>query len=161
MSTVRERLLSPLQRLRGIADTRMGLRRYRVFIRRETTSDGRGGRGATITRVDTELAEKPRVRSASQQDVVSSGGRIQINDYILDRVTPRNDADTLGLAPGTLGAGPGAVDEIVLVVLDGPGMPAYVEGPPPSGGGEFTVVISNEAANFSFSYVIRPRTGRR
>lgn len=161
MTTVRDRLLSPLARLRGIADTRMGLRRFTVYIRRETTSDGRGGRGATITRVDTLLAEKPRIRDAGQQDVVTSGGKVQIGDFILDRITPENEAATVGVAPGILNPTPGAVDEVVLLVLDGPGMPAYSAGPPPSGGGEFTVVAAEEFANFQLRYVIRPRTGRR
>lgn len=161
MPSVRDRLLTPLARLRGIADEPMGLRRYTVYIRRETTSDGRGGRGTTVTRADTLLAEKPRVRDAGQQDVVTSGGKIQIGDMILDRITPENDAATVGTAVGTINPNPSAADEKVLIVLDGPGMPAYVAGPPPSGGGEFTVVAAEEWGNFSLRYVIRPRTGRR
>lgn len=161
MTTVRDRLLTPLARLRGIADSPMGLRRYRVFVRRETASDVRGGRGATITRTDTELTEKPRVRDAGQQDVVTSGGKIQIGDFILDRVTPQNEAGTAGTAVGVINPSPTATGEIVLVVLDGPGMPAYSAGPPPTGGGEFTVVAADEAENFGMRYVIRPRTGRR
>lgn len=161
MTTVRDRLLTPLARLRGLADAPFGLRRYSVYIRHETASDSRGGRGATITRTDTELTEKPRVRDAGQQDVVASGGKIQIGDFILDRITPQNDAATVGLAVGTVNPAPTSAGEIVLVVLDGPGMPAYVAGPPPSGGGEFTVVAAEEAENFGLRYVIRPRTGRR
>jgi hypothetical protein len=159
MATVREKLLPVTARLRGIADTKMGLRRFRVFLRRRSPSDGRGGRGASETVVDVELVEKPRVREASGNDIASSGGKIAIGDYILDRITPRNDANTVGTAPGTIPRSPALDNQQVLVVLVGPGMPAYVEGPPPSGGGEFTVASTDETKNFGFSYVLRPRTG--
>lgn len=159
MATVREKLLPVTARLRGIADSKMGLRRFRVFLRRRTPSDGRGGRGATETVVDVELVEKPRVREASGNDVASSGGRIAVGDYILDRITPRNDADTVGTLPGAIQRSPTLDNQQVLVVLAGPGMPAYLEGPPPSGGGEFTVASSDEAKNFGFMYVLRPKSG--
>lgn len=161
MATVREKLLPVTARLRAIADTKMGLRRFRVFLRRRTPSDGRGGRGATETIVDVELLEKPRVREAGGQDVASSAGRIEIGDFIIDRITPQNEAATVGIAPGTIPRSPTLNSQQVLVVLVGPGMPAYVEGPPPSGGGEFTVVSASEERNFSFSYVLRPKTGAR
>ena len=153
MASVRDRLLTPLARLRAIADSPMGLRQYRVFIRRETTSDGRGGRGATVTRTDTELTERPRITTAGQQDVVTSGGTVQIGDFYMDRITPQNEAGTVGTAPRFLDPSPGAADEKVFIVLVGPGMP--------SGGGEFTVVYSEESKNFGFRYILRPRTGRR
>ncbi len=158
--TVREKLLGPVSRLRGIADAKMGLRRYRIFLRTSTPSDGRGGRGATVANADVELTEKPRVREAGGQDIASSGGRIESGDYIIDRITPLNDAATIGIAPGTISAGRTIEGDKVLVVLVGPGMPAYVASTA-SGGGEFTVVSSNESGNFGLSYVLRPRTGAR
>lgn len=163
-SDVRDRMLPVFAKMRAIADTRFGLRRYRVFLRTETYSDNRGGRGSTRILVDTELTEKPRVREAGAQDIAASGGKVNAGDMILDRITPLNDAETVGIAPGTIPAEPDSSPQKVLVVLAGPGMPDYVDATSttqPSGGGEFTVVAAKEFANFGFEYTLRPRTGHR
>lgn len=163
--TVREKLIPVVARLRGIADTKMGLRRYRVFLRTERETDRRGGRGSAAVRVDVELTEKPRVREAGAQDIAASGGRVLAGDLILDRITPLNDAATVGTAPGTIPFEPDTTEVTkALVVLVGPGMPDYVAATPstqPSGGGEFTVVAAKETKNFGFEYTLRPRTGFR
>jgi len=162
MATIREKALDLFATARTeLIDQKAGLRRYTVYVRRKVPSDSRMGLGAGITRTDTAIAEKPRVRQATQQDVVASGGKIEIADFILDRITPRNDANTVGTSLASLTVAPTTVGEQVFVVLDGPGMPTYVAGPPPSGGGEFTVVDIDPTRNFAFSMVIRPATGRR
>lgn len=162
MATIREKALSLFATARtSLIDQKAGLRRYTVYVRHKVPSDSRMGLGAALTRTDTVIAEKPRVRQATQQDVVTSGGKIEIADLLLDRITPRNDADTVGISLATLTAAPSVAGEQVFIVLDGPGMPAYVAGPPASGGGEFTVVDVNPTGNFGFTIVIRPATGRR
>lgn len=162
MTTLREKALGLFVAARTeIIDQKAGLRRYTVYVRRKVPSDGRMGLGAGLTLTDTAIAEKPRVRQASQQDVVASGGKIEIADFILDRITPRNDANTLGISLASLTVAPTTAGEQVFIVLDGPSMPAYVAGPPPSGGGEFTLVDVDPTRNFGFRLVIRPATGRR
>jgi hypothetical protein len=163
ISTVREKLLPVTAKLRALADTRMGLRRYTVYVRRETPSDGRSGLGAAMAVVDVRLVERPRIRQATTRDVLASAGRITLADFLMDRVTPRDDADTVGTAASELelSPDPGQRGQKVFLVLDGPGMSPYAAGPPPRGGGEFTITSANVTGNFGFSFVLTPRSGVR
>lgn len=165
---MREKLLPVVARLRGIADTRMGVRPFALYVRRSTPDDGRGGRGASWSVVDTLVAERPRVRGVNARDLVTSAGRVQVGDLKLDRITPRNEADTIGTAAEDLDIKPTAPGEKVCFVLAGPGLPEYVPAdleadPPtgPSGGAEFTAVHVDTTGNFEFSLVLRPATGRQ
>jgi len=158
LGDVRDRIIPVFAKLRHIADVRFGLRQYRVFLRRVRTSDSRGGRGSTAQITDVELTEKPRIRQATADDVVRSGGMIQIADYIADRITPVNAAATVGVTFETIYRMPQTNDEQVFVVLVGPDMPAYVATPTPSGGKEFTIATGNPTRNFGYSFVLRPRT---
>lgn len=158
--TLREDMLDVLADLRQLNDVELGLRRYTLYVRRRTPSDGRGGIGATYTTVDTLIAEKPRVRFASDKDVAESAGRIMPADVLLDCITPRNDANTVGLAYATINATPASERQGVFWVLDGPGMPTYVGGSTPSGGGLFTMVELDVSGSFSWKATLRPATGR-
>lgn len=158
LGDVRDKLLPVYAKLRGIANTKFGLRQYRVFLRRVRTSDARGGRGSTPSITDVELTERPRIRQATTDDVVRSGGMVQLADFLADRVTPQNAAATVGVTFETIYRMPTTSDEQVYVVLVGPGMPAYAAGPPPNGGKEFTIATGNPTGNFGYSFVLRPRT---
>lgn len=140
---------------------KLGMRPYTAYLRRITPNEARGGLGATETIVDTLLTEKPRIRAATSRDIVSSGGRISAGDYIMDRITPQNQAGTVGIAFNAIDIKPQAPGQKVFVVLVGTDMPPYVVGPPPSGGGEFDMADRDAAKNFEFSFVLTPRTGRR
>jgi hypothetical protein len=169
--TIRERLLPKFQRLReNVIDRRAGLRRYVVYTRSVTPSDGVFGLSATLTVVDTLLQEKPRVRRASQYDEIRSGGMVKVGDFLLDRITPRNDGDSVGtkISDIYLKPDPSKPGQKVFVVLVGPDMPAYVAADPlhvppiqASGGGLFTPVYADASQNFGFSLAIRPVTGLR
>jgi hypothetical protein len=160
MPTLRDKALSLLARARtDMVDEKAGLRRYRVFRRSRVPSDGRGGIGAVWTTTDVELLEKPRVRLANEKDVVRSAGRIKVGHWILDRITPQNAAATVGTSPAFFDVAPTDRGQ-VFIVLAGPDLPAYVEGPPPSGGGLFSVIGVDAAGNFGLEVVLAPAAGR-
>jgi hypothetical protein len=162
MPTLRDKALSLFSRARtDLIDAKAGLRRYRVFVRRSVPGDGRGGRGVVWTVTDTELAEKPRVRQANEKEMLRAVGRVVEGAWVLEAITPQNDAATVGTAFDTLDAAPVAVGEQVRIVLVGPDMPVYVAGPPPSGGGEFSVVGSDPTRNFGFRFWIAPAAGKQ
>lgn len=169
--TVRERILPKFFKLRTkLIDTRVGLRRYALYSRRVTPSDGVFGLSATITTVDTLFVEKARVRRVSSFDEVRSGGRVKVGDLTIDRITPRNDADTVGtkIADVYLTPDPTKPGQKVYIVLVGPDMPVYTAADPlhvppiqPSGGGLFTPIYADGSHNFGISLVLRPATGMR
>ncbi len=160
MATFREAFLPALAQIRAqVVDAGMGLRRFSMYIRRVTPSDGRGGIGSTLTVVDTAVTEKPRVRVATERDVVRGGGMIEVGDYLIDRITPRNDGNTVGNVYTALDSGPSAPGQRVFVVLAGPGFPPYVAGTPPSGGGLFTIKGRDATKNFEFRFVLAPVVG--
>lgn len=158
----REKMLPVIAKMRALNDAKFGLRPFTVYVRRSTPSDGRGGAGCTWTNVDVALPERPRLRQATTNDIVTSGGRIEICDMIMDLVTPQNAAGTVGTSPLLLHLQPDPAHpaQKVMLVLDGPELTPYVAGPPPSGGGEYTVVTTDSSGIFAFDYVLRPRSGR-
>ena len=162
MATVRDQVLPVLATIRGpIIDTVLGLRRFAVYLRVRTPSDGVGGAGATWTTVDTPVVEKPRIRKANANDVASSGGVIETTDYIADHITPLSDSDpTVGKSILQWRLTPPAGGK-VYVVLVGDGFPAYVTGGPngPVGGALFTVVMTDSSKNFQDKVALRPATG--
>lgn len=160
MTTLRDKALSLLARARPeLVDAKAGLRRYRVFRRTRVPSDGRGGIGATWTVTDEELLEKPRVRLATTQDEIKSAGKVKVGMWILDRITPKNAAGTVGTDISWFQLTPTARGQ-VFIVLAGPELPAYIEGPPPSGGGEFTAVGFDATHAFGLQVVLAPASGR-
>lgn len=160
MTTLRDKALSLLARARPeLVDAKAGLRRYRVFRRTRVPSDGRGGVGATWTVTDEELLEKPRVRLATTQDEIKSAGKVKVGMWILDRITPPNEAGTVGTAIEWFKLAPSSRGQ-VFIVLAGPELPDYVAGPPPSGGGEFTVVGHDASRNFGLQVYLAPASGR-
>jgi hypothetical protein len=160
MATLRDKALRLFAKARpDLIDAKAGLRRYRVFVRRSVPSDGRGGIDAVWTVTDTELLEKPRVRAATNADKLRSGGAIEDSMWLMDRVTPRNDAGTVGVAISSIAIAPQFPGEEIRIVIVGEDMPAYVPGPTPSGGGEFTIVGSR-IRNFEHSFILAPAAGR-
>ncbi len=159
MTTLRDKALSLLARARPeLVDAKAGLRRYRVFRRTRVPSDGRGGIGATWTVTDEELLEKPFVRLATTQDEVRSGGKVKVGMWILERITPPNEARTVGTDISWFQATPANRGQ-VFIVLAGPELPAYVESPP-SGGGEFTAVGFDATKSFGLQVYLAPAAGR-
>jgi hypothetical protein len=85
----------------------------------------------------------------------------------MDRVTPRNDADTIGTVVDDIDVSPDRArpGQKVFIVLAGPGFEPYVDedpGPPrrpPSGGGQFTLTRRNPAGNFGLWFVLTPVSG--
>lgn len=161
LGDVRDALLPVAAILRQIADAPLGMRPYTVYVRRIRASDSRGGRGTTDVVTDTLLVEKPAIRQATEDDIVEGGGRVQAADMIMEQVTPRSADGSVGVDTSAIAGSPTTSDEQVFIVLDGPDMPPYVAGPPPSGGGEFTVASSDPTGLFEFKFVLRPRTGKR
>jgi len=162
MPKLRDKALKLFQRARvDLVDGKAGLRLYRVFRRTITPSDGRGGIGATWTVVDTELTEKPNARPASNRDVVESGGVVKLGMWILEKITPQDVAATVGTPASFFDLAPASEGQQVLIVLSGEQMKPYVAGPPPSGGGEFTVTSIDAATKkFSLRVWLAPAAGR-
>ena len=158
--TVRQRMLPVITRLRGMNADEMGLRPFTAYVRQVTSSDSRGGVGATLTRVDTPLVERVRVRPANATDVARSGGVTAIADWILSRSTPRNELDTVGTMLSNLLFSPSLPRDgkMAFLVLDGPGFAPYVGGATPSGGQEFTVIKVDVSRDYEWTAVLRPRT---
>lgn len=169
MTTIREKALPLFSKARvALIDAKGGLRRYTVYRRTRTPSDGRGGVGATWTVVDTPLplGERPRVRAADQKDIVSSGGRIKVGDFVLSHITPQSADGSVGTSPSFFGQQPTSPGQTVCFVLapvdpNNDEMPAYSAGPPPSGGGEFTCSFVDASANFEIRAVLTPLSGRQ
>lgn len=157
MTTIRERLLPVVAKMRVFNDTQMGLRRFTAYKRSRVPSDARGGIGATYTVTDTLIAERFRARAANSADVVKSGGRVQLADWLGTLITPRNDADTYGTPVDALTFTASAAGEKTCLVLVGVGFPDYLPG---EGGGEFTIVDLDQSRNFAWSCTLRPSTGR-
>lgn len=160
MTTMRERFIGHLAKLREWNDSRLGLRRFTLYVRRRVPIGGIGGVGAEWHVSDEIVDERPRVSRASARDVAESAGRILAGDFILSRITPRNEADTAGVWLEAINQKSGGGREQVTWVLDGPGFPPYRDEEPPSGGGEFTLVHLDVTGNFSWKAVLRPVTGR-
>lgn len=88
MATTRDRVLPNMQRARQIIE-RIGFRRYRtVTIRVRTYPSGERGEG----RAEVEnlvLSPAPKVRVVRTAQEVTSGGEIEIGDYVISKITPR------------------------------------------------------------------------
>ena len=147
-------------------DQKAGLRRYTLYRRTRTPAEGRGGVGATYTVVDTPLplTEKPRVRRATTKDVVYGGGKVAIGDWIIEAITRQSDSTLIGTPASFFHAQPASPGQEVLFVRaavdpDGDDVPAYVAGPPPSGGKEFTLSWLDATKTFSLRAILTPRTG--
>lgn len=161
MTTLRDKALPLFAKARhDLIDMKAGLRRYRVFVRRIVPSDGRGGLDATFTVTDVELTEKPRIRVMSPSDELRSGGRVTAGQVTMDRITPPTSTGSGGTAWTVIDKPPAADGEMVRIVLVGDDTPAYVVGPPPSGGAEYTIVGGAADKNFSYRYVLTPVVGR-
>ena len=171
--SVRQMLIPVLANLRtNVIGGVMGLRMYQVWVRTETASDSRGGLGATVSNVDVLLGETPKIRPATRSDIdrVTAAGHIHNDLYRLEKVTPRNDANTVGTLIGSIHQDSPGVGTKKLIVLVGDGMPAYVPysvNPvthvvtTPTGGGEYTVVEALGLLPFELQFLITPRTGKR
>jgi hypothetical protein len=146
----------------------LGLRPYQVYVRIETASDLRGGIGTTVTNVDTLLGEAPKLTQVNRSDIdrVTAAGHAHSELYKLTRITPRNDANTVGTLLNTIHA-LGSTGVKALLVLVGDGMAKYTpysSGPPvvtPTGGGLFTVVDAWGGSPFELEFILSPRTGFR
>lgn len=166
MPTLRDKALRLFAKARtNLVDAKAGLRLYRVFIRVRVPSDGRGGLGCTWTVTDTELLEKPRMRRLAGEQV-RGVGRVPQGTWVMDRITPLNEAGTVGTAYDAIDFPPAAQGTQVRVVLVGEGMPDYTPasaGPPavqPSGGGEFTI-LQGKRTPFGNEYVLVPVAGKQ
>ncbi len=167
MTTLREKVLPLFSKARiSLIDAKAGLRRFTLYRRTRTPSDGRGGVGTTWTVVDVQLPERPHVRLATAKDVVEGVGRVKIGDFILSRITPQSADGAVGIAPDWFRLQPASPGQQVFYVLapvdpNHDDVPAYNAGPPPSGGAECTVVWVNATKNFGIEVVLTPATGER
>jgi hypothetical protein len=160
--SLRDDLLPIFADVRGnVLDAAFGFRQYMLYVRTETPSDNYGGLGATFTVVDTPFPEKPNVRLAAQNDVLRSGGVVHVGDYILSGITPQDPAHTVGQPASAFKPHPASPGQRVYFVLVGPDLPAYIPGPPPSGGGLFERIFFDGSGQFSYRLILRPSTGRR
>lgn len=158
----RDKLLKVLQKVRiNVMDLKLGFRQYTAYVRRATPSDGRGGIGATWTNVDTIFPnEKPRARPVTERDVVRMAGRIRDEDWVLERITPIDSTGTVGASPSAFDLNPNAPGQKVFIVLDGKEfVPNYAPGPPPSGGGVFTLRAVDFSGNLEYKIYLRPEVG--
>jgi len=96
MSTVRDRVLRPINRARQIM-ARLGFRRYAVTRRIRTwTVNGApcrpGTKGAVSTNEDLDFTVSngapPKVRMVTEVEIVNSAGRFQQGDLRISRITP-------------------------------------------------------------------------
>ncbi len=128
--TVRDRVLPPVNRARGIIEN-LGFRRYTVTIRTRTWSGPRRQEG-TATNVDLVLAPSPKVAELALREVLGSGGRFEAGDLRITRITPQwtDGTGTHGYTPAQLNppAGPLQDVRVVLVGDDGTKVCTIVEG---------------------------------
>lgn len=111
-----------------------GLRRHRVYTRRRRwyagtggiwTPSGARGKGYPVD-VETEISPAPKVRDLSVQMMVLSGGRFQMGDIKVDKITPRNEPSTgVELWPFTE-ATPMRDEERHVMIVERSGTPWHV-----------------------------------
>lgn len=96
--TERDLLLADIAEARGEVDA-VGLRRHRVYLRTRrwyagTTGtwapSGARGKGYPVD-TEVEILPPPRVREVAVQMMVLSGGRFQMGDIKVDKITPRGE----------------------------------------------------------------------
>jgi hypothetical protein len=84
----RQVVLAALANIRPIlGPTGLDIRVTAVTVRTRTWTGGRRGLGSAVD-VDLPIVPRPRVRKATLREVASSGGRISIDDVIVDHVQP-------------------------------------------------------------------------
>jgi hypothetical protein len=121
--SVRDRILPVLDRARATIAS-LGLRRYRVILRRRVWSGRRAGEG-TSEDVDQVILPAPKVVLLPPQAVeaiVPSGGTIEDRYFKVTRITPRftgRDGRPGGHAPDELRLFSRGANEEVFVVLIG------------------------------------------
>ena len=124
-TTLREALLPTVNDLRGIS-AELGLRRYRLFIRRRTWTGAKPGLG-NFTNVDTEVVPPPRImhpklQSTDPHEIAGAAGSFREGDYFVSNITPAFYQDGLqvgGYTPDDLRPRPATASEEIVYVLRG------------------------------------------
>jgi hypothetical protein len=152
--SVRDTILPVIDRARAKVAS-LGLRRYRVFIRRRAWSGPRATEG-TATVEDIEILPTPKVTVASpymaqKQGIAMSGGTVEDREFLIEGITPFYDNGTItgGYKPEDLDIKPRSRTEEVLVVLLG------------DDGIQHECTLSQKDFDGAFGYTLAARLRRR
>lgn len=147
--TLRDSLLSTVDKIRGIPDT-LGVRLYTVTIRVRTWTGARPGIGSGVDADSVFWVDggthKPRVVQVTSRDVIASGGMYQDQDLKVGPVTPSYSGG--GVSVDAIDPPPGVSPAEVFFKIVGPGME--------SGGSWFKKINTNTLPSpFGYTFVVR------
>jgi hypothetical protein len=162
VTTFRDKILSPLDAIRGIGG-RLGLRRFTVTVRQRAWTGGIPGQGTSsdtttvLQNIDaTGTAQPVIVRQVSRSEAIASGGLYTERDVRVGPMTPTYAATFFqpsggGYTDGQVNPGPVSGATQLQYLVAGPGWPS------PHGLAE---LIGLEATDLH-TYAILRSTGRQ